>query len=506
MLEFLWTSFVEPLSQQSFQKALIGGSLVATVCAVVGCYIILRRMAFLGDALSHAMLAGVVAGYLLMHLIFDVEAHALAMFVGSIIAGVITVLLIGFVSQVTRIKEDTAIGIMYTGIFALGGILASYFSDRIHLDLYHFVTGMVLGVNDSKLWLMAIVAALVLSVVILFFRQLQITSFDPIMAASIGIPVVLFDYLLTVCTSLVVVSAVQLVGVILVVGLLVTPAATAYLICDRLHRMQILAAVFGVTGVTGGLYVSTWIGNIATGPSIVLVITLQFVVVLLVAPRYGLIADWLRRTRLVPQRVIEDVMRSLLKADPAPLSIEKINEYVEATSDQIHKSLRKLTLQDLISNGGGQLALTDKGRQESRKILRAHRLWETYLSHVGTPEEQLHGRAHNLEHLHDEETVDYLDDKLGHPLVDPHGAAIPEDFVHLVPGTVVKSAILREGRSGTIESVPDELERKLQVGSRVTAGPRRDNGRTWTFVLESGEEITLDHHGADAVEVRLDEE
>src|SRR6185295_6528080 len=123
--------------------------------------------------------------------------------------------------------------------------------------------GMVLAVPDGQLWMMAIVASFVLAVVILFFRQLQITTFDPVMAASIGIPVIAMDYLLTTCTSLVVVGAVPVVGVVLVVGLLVAPAATAYLLCDRLSRMLVLSAFFGVTSVVAGLYISVWAGNLA---------------------------------------------------------------------------------------------------------------------------------------------------------------------------------------------------------------------------------------------------
>ena len=144
----LWHAFADPLELRSFQKALVGGSMVAIVCGVIGCFIILRRMAFLADALSHAMLAGVTAGFLLMQLAFGrSDAHAPAMFLGSLLAGIFTVGLIGFVSHVSRIKEDTAIGVMYTGIFAAGGLLYSAFSHLIHLDLYHFVTGMVLGIE-----------------------------------------------------------------------------------------------------------------------------------------------------------------------------------------------------------------------------------------------------------------------------------------------------------------------------------------------------------------------
>lgn len=503
MSESLWNIFAEPLSQQAFQKALIGGSLVAIVSGVIGCFVILRRMAFLGDALSHSMLAGVTAGYLFMQIVFGVDAHAPAMMIGSILAGLITVGLIGFVSRVSRIKEDTAIGIMYTGIFAIGGILASVFSHRIHLDLYHFITGMVLGVEDADLWMMACITSIVLAVVILLYRHFLIATFDPVMAASIGIPVVALDYLLTTCTSLVVVGAVGIVGVILVVGLLVTPAATAYLLSDRLHRMMILSAIFGVTGVAGGLYLSLWIGNIATGPSIVIVSTLQFLVVLTFAPRYGLIADWLRRRSMVPQQTVEDVLGCFRYGDRDSLRVSDILRSLSDRPEQVPRALRFMVKQDLLSEAGDELTLTAAGKHEAKRILRAHRLWETYLQQLGTPTAEIHDRAHQLEHLHDEETVDYLDDKLGHPLRDPHGALIPEDFVHLVPGAEVKSSLLREGNTGRITQLGRAGVTPLQLGMLIVAGPRSEEGHQWTFLLPDQSMVHLDHETADSLMVEL---
>jgi manganese/iron transport system permease protein/iron/zinc/copper transport system permease protein len=503
-MNWLVEMLVRPLTEQAFQKALIGGGLVAIVCGVIGCFVILRRMAFLGDALSHAMLAGVTSGYLFMQIVFGIDAHAPGMLVGSIIAGLITVGLVGFVSKVSRIKEDTAIGIMYTGIFAVGGVLASIFSYRIHLDLYHFVTGMVLGVEDSDLWMMAVVAAVVLAIVILWYRYFQITTFDPVMAASLGIPVVAIDYLLTTCTSLVVVSAVSIVGVILVVGLLVTPAATAYLLSDRLHRMMGLSALFGLTGVVGGLYVSTWIGNVATGPSIVIASTLQFLVVLTVAPRYGLIADLLRRRSIVPQQIVEDVLGSFRYGEQGSIAIAQIQRHVHHRGDQVMRALRSMERDELLSIEGSHATLTDEGHREARRLLRAHRLWETYLEHVGTPAEELHSRAHELEHLHDEATVDYLDDKLGHPLRDPHGATIPEDFVHLVPGAEVKASLLREGHQGTVTAIDDAVANVgIRIGQVITAGPRSNDGLEWSFVLPDRSVVKLNHDAADAVMVKL---
>lgn len=415
--------FIVPLTETYFQKALIGGSIVALVAGVVGCLVVLRRMAFLGDALSHAMIAGVAGGYLVMKLFFGLEAHAPGMLLGSLIAAISTVALISFVSRISRVKEDTAIGIMYTGIFALGVVAVSIFRHYIHIDLMHFIMGDILGVADTDLWVSAFVAAAVLSVLILFFRHFQLATFDPIMAASIGLPVVLLDYILTTCVSLVVVSAVSMVGVILVVGLLITPAATAYLLSDRLDKMMMLAAMFGVTSVIGGLYLCVWLDS-AGGGAIMLFCTLQFLVVLTVAPKYGLFSRWIRMRNLIPQQTVEDILTTILRYDkPTPMNI--IRQYVEHEKG-VSKALGQMIQDDLLSEFKSKYSLTDKGLKEAKKVLHAHRLWETYLESIGTPDKDVHPTAHQLEHLHEKETVDYLNDKLGNPRKDPHGKTIPE--------------------------------------------------------------------------------
>lgn len=405
----MYELFIAPLTETYFQKALIGGSIVAIVAGVVGCLVVLKRMAFLGDALSHAMIAGVAGGYLVMKLLFGAEAHAPGMLLGSLIAAIATVALISFVSRISRVKEDTAIGIMYTGIFALGVVVVSIFRHYIHIDLMHFIMGDILGVADSDLWVSAFVAVVVLTILIFFFRHFQLATFDPVMAASIGLPVLFIDYVLTTCVSLVVVSAVSMVGVILVVGLLITPAATAYLLSDRLDRMMWLAALFGVTSVVGGLYLCVWLDS-AGGGAIMLFCTLQFLVVLAVAPKYGLFARWLRLRNLVPQQVIEDILTTILRYKTTT-PIEVVHQYVQSRKE-IPKALQRMVQDGLIIGSDNGYDLTEDGEKEANKVLRAHHLWEAYLEKIGTPEEQLHPTAHKLEHISDEETVDYLDEKL----------------------------------------------------------------------------------------------
>lgn len=485
-------------------RALLAGVLVSIVCGVMGCFIILRRMAFLGDAIAHAMLAGVVGGYLLMKLVFSADAHAPAMLIGSLLAGLTTVGLIGFVSRMSRIKEDTAIGIMYTGIFAVGGVLASLFSQHIHLDLLHFVTGSVLAVEIADLWMIAFVTVFVVTVITLLFRALQLTSFDAVMAASIGIPVLAIDYLLTVCTSMVVVSAVNIVGVILVVGMLVTPAATAYLVCDRLSRMLWAAAGFAVSGFLMGYWLSSSI-NVAPGSSIVVALTVQFLIVLTLAPRYGLVSDWLRRRRMVPQPLIEDVLSCVLKAPGTQVTIETIFEHVRESAERIRRAIAALERQSLVVTDGHQVQLTEQGQREAKRLVRAHRLWETYLERLGTPAEELHQHAHRLEHLHDEDAVDYLDDTLGHPLVDPHGQEIPEDFVHLLVGSRVPLAILREGWQARIQQIgPNADGLAVSMGMVVRMGPRKSDGHVWEIDLPNGQRLSLNHAQADSLLVEIE--
>ena len=421
-MDTLYTLFIDPLTKIYFLKALAGGSIVAIVCAVTGCLVILQRMAFLGDALSHAMIAGVGAGYLFMKLVFGVEAAAGAMLVGSLISAFITVFMIGFVAKVSRIKEDASIGIMYTGVFAAGVVLVSVFGKYIHIDLMHFIMGDILGISDFDMVVSAIVSAAVLSVIILFFRYFKITSFDPVMAASIGIPVLLFKYVFTGCVSLIVVSAVSMVGVILVVGLLITPAATAYLLTDRLEKMMALAALFGFTSILGGLYLSVWL-NSAGGGAVMLFATLQFLAVLMLAPRYGLLADWQRRRNMVPQQVIEDIIASMFKS-AKPVADTDITKYVEMKPKMMRNAMKYL-IEEGLASGTDMYELTDKGRTEALRLKKAHRVWETYLHYMGVPDSELHEKAHVLEHYNDLESIDYIYEKMGYPDTDPHGAKIP---------------------------------------------------------------------------------
>lgn len=505
MFDNIYNSLVELQLQYGYLiKPLIVGTLVAIVCSVVGCFIVLRRMSFLADAIGHSMLAGVIGGYLIMKLAFDREADLAGMLIGAILAGVGTVVMIGFVTRVSRIKQDTAIGIMYTGIFAAGAFVISLrgVGELIHIDIYHFIVGSVLAVSNSELWLIAIVASFVLSMIILFYRALQITSFDPVMAASIGFPVLAVDYLLTACTSLVVVSGVRVAGVILVVALIITPAATAYLLCDRLNRMIIVSAVIGAVGYWLGFAAAVIFGA-SPGAAVVVTMTLIFMFVLVFSPRYGLLADWIRQSRSIPQEVLEDVLGAVWRSESNSIARKSLLARVSFPGGRIQRAINSLLRQNYLVQTGEQISLTGKGQREAGRLVRAHRLWETYLTRTGTPEAEIHDKAHQLEHISDEATVDYLDDKLGHPLTDPHGSEIPADVEKLEFQDVFKASLLRHGHTVEIREMgPSVRNIGLSIGQIVTAGRRSADGKLWR--LNSSEQgFELNHDQADEILVRF---
>jgi ABC-type Mn2+/Zn2+ transport system permease subunit len=273
----------DPLALVFIQKALLASVIVGVVCAVLGCYVVLRSMAFLGDALAHAILPGVAVAYL-------VGANLLA---GALVAGVLVAVGISYVTRAGTIKEDTAIGIFFAGALALGVVLISTVNSYA-VDLTHVLFGNVLGVTTTDLWVTGVLAALVLIAVALLYRQLLVVSFDPILGRTVGLHTHALRTGLFIMLAITIVISLQTVGVALVAAMLITPPAAAYLLTRRLPVMMLVSALIGVLSAVGGLYASYYL-DIATGGAIVLVASGIFVVVFLFAPERG--AVWRLRAR-----------------------------------------------------------------------------------------------------------------------------------------------------------------------------------------------------------------
>lgn len=264
MIDFL----MSPLQYAFMVRGLVAAIMVGIVCAVLGTYVVLRGMAFFGDALAHAILPGVAIGYLVG------GGAREPLFWWAMATAVISSLGIGAISRGTKIKEDTAIGIIFAGMFALGVALISTVRSYT-VDLAHFLFGDVLGVRDTDLWLTGIFGGLILLAILAFYKEFLVLSFDPILAATLRIPAKLLDYLLMILIAVAIVVSLQTVGVALMVAMLVTPAATAYLLTHRLPVMMVLAAVIASASGVIGLYLSYYL-SIASGAAIVLTCTAIF--------------------------------------------------------------------------------------------------------------------------------------------------------------------------------------------------------------------------------------
>ena len=280
---------VGPMSYPFMVRGLLAVVMAGIVCATVGTYVVLRGMAFLGSALAHAILPGVAVGYLVS------GGAREPVFWWGLGTAVLTAIGIGAVSKGAKVKEDTAISIIFAGMFALGIALISTIRSYA-VDLAHFLFGDVLGVSPTDLWLIAIFGGLVLLTVAAFFKELLILSFDPILAATLRLPSALLNYLLLVLIAVTTVVSLQTVGVALMVAMLVTPAATAYLLTRRLPTMMGLAVLIGAFSGIVGLYISYY-ARVASGAAIVLVCTAFFLLTLLFSPRRGLVWAWVQRVR-----------------------------------------------------------------------------------------------------------------------------------------------------------------------------------------------------------------
>ncbi|KGX90708.1 membrane protein [Pontibacillus halophilus JSM 076056 = DSM 19796] len=269
--------FIEAVMQYGFlQKALLTSIMVGIICGVIGCFIILRGMALMGDAISHAVLPGVAISYVL----------GINFFFGAVFTGVLTAIAIGFVSQNSRIKHDTSIGIMFTAAFAAGIIIITMLKSST--DLYHILFGNVLAVRASDMWITLGIGLFVLAAVYLFYKELLVTSFDETMGAAYGLPVRVIHYFLMTLLTMVTVASLQTVGIVLVVAMLITPAAAAYLLTERLSIMIFLSAGIGVLSSIIGLYFS-FTYNLASGATIVIAATAIFALVFLFSPKHGLL-------------------------------------------------------------------------------------------------------------------------------------------------------------------------------------------------------------------------
>jgi ABC-type Mn2+/Zn2+ transport system permease subunit/Mn-dependent DtxR family transcriptional regulator len=411
----LWTFVFKELPEGLWTSVLVG-----ITCGVLGSFVVLRQMALIGDALSHAILPGVVIAFLLTN-----NTGIWGLLLGALLAGLLTAVLINLVSHNSRTKEDSAIGIVFTALFALGLILISNLPRGTHFDLKCFVFGIPDAVSEQEMILMAAIAAIVIGTIYLLYHPLKLVSFDPVVATSMGIPVLFFHYLLMGMISATVVAGLKTTGVILVVAMVITPASAAYQLTNRFSHMLILAGFFGGLSAFLGMILA-FVINAPSGPSMVLVATFIFAISMLFSPTHGYVFEKLRKLRLKRHIDGEDILKAIYKLEQhqETATKERIGGLASLPLERLPKLFHSLRKEQLLNFSEVSATLTENGRKRAIELVRSHRLWESYLAqHANIPTGDLHSHAEQLEHAH--ELADEIDKTLGHPKHDPHGSEIP---------------------------------------------------------------------------------
>ncbi len=417
------SELLEILQQEWAVRALLASSMVGLMCGVLGCFIVLRNMSLVGDALSHAILPGVVFAYMI------VGYSAVGFFTGAVLAGLVTAAGITWIQHNVKTKNDAAVGIVFTAMFSIGVMGISWISrnEGVHLDLKDFLFGNVLGVANTDLYLTGVITVYVLLSIAVFYRYLFVTTFQPVIAETMGISVKMIHYFLMLLLSFAVVASLQTVGVILVVAMLITPASTALLLSNKLRWVIFLAGIIGLFSAILGLMFAI-IFETTPGPAMAVTATLFYLLAAFFAPEGGLVFQYFHRLRTKRKINMEDLLKQAARLqEKGDLSAQRLEKEMNMMGLRVRSLINSLRKRGLWEND--QFALTKQGVRQGKRLVRAHRLWETYLvDQIGLSAEQIHEEAEKYEHLLSDEMLDEVDQLLGYPTTDPHGSPIPGKY------------------------------------------------------------------------------
>ncbi len=419
-------------SDPSVRYALLGSILLGISCGLLGGFIVVRKMALFGDALSHAVLPGVALGFL-----WNMTKDPVAIFIGASLAGLLGAAVVHSIKSSTRLKEDTALGLVLASFFAVGIMLVTMIGrlptgNKSGVDKYLF--GQAAAIGEQDIILMGVVTVLVVVIIFLFYKEFLITSFDSQFAGVCGFPTQLIHYALMMLLAFAVVTALQAGGVVLVSAMLITPAAAAYLLTDRMSRMLILSAVFGSAAGATGAFLSFLGNNLPTGPFMVLGASLVFGAAFLFSPRHGVVCRWWKQRSRTGRVQRENTLKAIYHVlEAREFSDEKVSllELAERRRETLEEAKQqsaalRQTGFATFNEREDLIFLTPEGWSRACEIVRNHRLWELYLTNEAQiASDHVHEDAENIEHVLGEEVVRLLERKLKFAREDPHGKPIP---------------------------------------------------------------------------------
>jgi len=421
----------------------IVGALSAAACALPGNYLVLRRMSMMGDAISHAVLPGLAIAFLVTG-----SRDSLPMLLGAILIGLVTTLMIQGIDRLSGLDRGASMGVVFTTLFAVGLILIRQAADHVDLDpscvLYGAIeltpldTMTLFGLEIPRAAITTGSMFLINTVfVIVFFKELKITAFDPALATTMGFSANFMHYVLMTLVAATTIAAFESVGSILVIAMLIVPGAAAHLITDRLDRMLIISVGFAilsaVLGHVSAITVPVWFGfqDTSTAGMMALMAGFLFLLVFLFSPRYGVFSRAINQMRLGLSIVGDDILgflyryRELAPADAASVPTGEIAKALRS-GPAVRLMVRQLKRKGLLLYRADGWSLTASGEAAGRGLIRSHRLWETYLCNVmGYCDADAHRHAHRFEHVTGVDVQQKLSEVTGHPDRDPHQKPIP---------------------------------------------------------------------------------
>jgi manganese/zinc/iron transport system permease protein len=426
-----WASLTSPVAG----RIILVGALTNVACALIGCYLILRRMSLMGDAIAHAVLPGLVLAF-----VFSGSMNIVPLFIGAAAIGLLTTFLTQTLHQYGRVPTDASMGVVFTSFFALGVVLLKRYVTGIHFDVSCVWEGLLskaaLDTFSFAGWslpeqLKTILPVVILNaaVILVFWKELKVSSFDPELSTSMGFPATLMHYLVMAVVAVTTVASFEAVGSILVVAMLIVPPATAQLLSDRLGRMVMLACLFAVLSAVFGYWLAVRL-NVEPAGSMAVVAGIMYGLAMLFAPQYGIISALVRNVQTTLRVLREDLLLMLYRVEEVdPSKRLRPTEAVAAIGGGMlpRWALAMLRHRGRVEIRDGRIYMTDDGRWRAARLVRGHRLWESYLvKHLGLPLDHVHAAADRVEHYIQQPLREGLQEAVDDVAHDPHGREIPE--------------------------------------------------------------------------------
>lgn len=418
------------LSEPGIRTVVIGTALLSVSTSLVGCFTLLRKRALAGDAVAHAVLPGLCVAFILQE-----TKNPFYLMIGAFISGWIALTLIDFITTRTRIKEDTAIGLILSGFFGVGTLLLSIIQNRMDTaeksGLKEYLFGSATSINTTDIYSFGVVAVILIVVVTLFYKEFQLLSFDQEYTETIGFKSKKLQLILTTLIVFAVVIGVRAVGVVLMAAMLITPGAAGRYWTNKLPKMLMIAVFIGLISGLSGTYVS-YISGHPTGPWIVMILSIIAITSFMIAPKKGILQRILKQYHFKRKIRNENILKALYhlgeeKADyTQSYAAKDVLSRRAMQSDHVMKGLSSLTKQGFLIKKGDLYTFTDAGFHKGMRVTRLHRLWELYLSrNMKIADDHVHDEAETIEHIITPEIERELEKELNFPKQDPHQTKIP---------------------------------------------------------------------------------